>query len=235
MFALEKKLDTKIDYCQEVTQISSVQKAFSIAGRNTSLERVFHCIYKLYKKKFIEWITNLYGQCFDKEVSIELAKEAFQSGVIKFYEIVKERGLEPNAKLETIINAFCKWKFLGLRTQKQREQKRNQPYNENDWLEKENNNTSLMEEAIESDEISWGSVIKLWMTEEEYILHQAIEMLPSDKWKKVIRKRYLYEKTIAEIAVEMKVSEADIYNTLTKARKALEKILITIFNFLKKR
>ena len=224
----DRKLKQK--NCQELIEIKHIQEAYNSPEIDTLLDRILHCIYEFYTEKIKKNVVYECGADMDKYVREDLAEEAFQRGIIVFYEYTKKRGIRPGATIEYIVKVFCQWQFRFLKQKNFRERQRIRFYSEEDLLKKEQSRISIIEETIERDDKSFGDAIKLISSKEEYILYQGIEKLKSKKWKKVMRLRYFFGRETDEIAKEMRVSKDDIYNTIAKAKKALEKILNDQFN-----
>ena len=63
-------------------------------------------------------------------------------------------------------------------------------------------------------------------TEEQRIIHNAISTL-NDNYAEVLTLRYALDFSVHEIAVVTRVAQATVYTRLKRAKKALEKVLIT--------
>lgn len=218
--------------CKEFTEVAFVQKTMESSTNKEHLERIFSCIYKLFCNEFIHLILSKYS--FDpgsRERISEMAKDAFQEGLLKFYDTIKREGLRAEATLKTIVFTFCQWQFRAIKKKEDRKETHVVSINNTYELEDGQDATLTIYEAISDNQAYWDESLRVMLSEEEHMLYSAIRMLPNDKWQKALICKYFDEMKPAEIASMLKVSKGYIENELTHARKSLKKILISKFNF----
>ncbi len=209
--------------CLEITQIPAAQVAIK-SGDDKLKNDLFRCIYKLFYTDFLDWINADYAQPGKGTVE-ELAKDAFQEGLYKFFVYTQSEELKQKASLRTIIFTFCKWQFMALNKQDKNKRSREVAFDEKD-------NTNLgIAEVVNNDAVYWDEVFQILLSEKEHMLYQAIRLLPKDKWHNAIMWRYFDKLETPEIAEKLGVSIGDVYNTLSHAKEALKEILQTKFNF----
>jgi RNA polymerase sigma factor (sigma-70 family) len=219
--------------CNELLQVSLVEKAIVTNEDERLLEQIFNCIYQLFYADFIHFVVSKNSDHgIDRAQVVEMAKDAFQEGLYNFYKKTKVNGLEAKAGLKTIINTFGWWQFMAIKKKDKKKINHVVSYDRLNTTSNEKLSIPAIIDISTCHELSWDESLQEFLSEEELKLYCAIRMLPKKKWQQVIMWRYFYNLKPQEIAVKMGVSKEDVENKLSKARKALKEILVEKLKFL---
>ncbi len=92
--------------CEEITQVPVALTIMQTRG-DKRLEKLFSCIYSLFYKSFLKWILSKYSnKNVPKDKLLEDAKDAFENGLLTFYEKSKKNELNIKGSLKTVIYSF---------------------------------------------------------------------------------------------------------------------------------
>lgn len=199
--------------CQEITQ---AQVALEILKRPGSREfnELFHCIYKLFKGDFINWILRRYSNISFKEKVWEDAKDAFQMGMEKIFEKSMKNEFTIKASLKTTVYSYGLLQLLAKIKQEQSEEKRKRDYLK--WVDLLIENDFIIKEV--------GDLID----DREKALIEALNKCP-EKQRRILTMKFFGKLRSKEIAGELGFSTGNVDNEKTKAYKTLREYLKTKF------
>jgi RNA polymerase sigma factor (sigma-70 family) len=91
--------------CQQITE-APVALQIMQAPEGKGLQQLFHCIYSLFQGSFLDWIQSKYNRSGCKEKLREDAKDAFQNGILAFYDKARKKELTIKGSLKTVVYSF---------------------------------------------------------------------------------------------------------------------------------
>lgn len=216
--------------CEEITKITTARQTLKSKDKRL-IEQLYSCMYCCFKNKFINGIKMndpLPNMIIPKNQVEEIAEEAFQAGVTKFYEhtLSKELEQKANATLYTVIKTFGEYQYMAIKKRRWIELNRVQQFDA--WEGKQpdddeyEGDTKAREISIVGENadsyFNWKH-----LSNDELI--EAISMLRKSKWRQVIVLHYFDDLKFTEIAERLHVSIGDVYNTLSQAKKELREIV----------
>ncbi len=100
--------------CNELREPSRLVEYFRLENE-LLLQRVFRCFFSLFESKFRS-LTLKYCQSrpYTRYREPELATDAFNRGLLSFYQRIKREGFEEKASVETAFLAFALMQLKGL-------------------------------------------------------------------------------------------------------------------------
>lgn len=205
--------------CNRITQLEVVKEAFNDPQKKDLLERIFSCINSMFRRKWIIRLINNFKNLGRQVELEEMAKDAIQEGLTKFFTKTNINGLKNEASLETIVYSYVLMQFMKLRQERLRH-----PTGQIDETFLTIGDIASIEKHV------WDEVFKEFLTERQYKLHLAIRML-DEKWQKILYWLYFDGLTKDEIAIKLKMKPGSVGNILTEARRLLKELLITKFDF----
>ena len=212
--------------CEEITKITTAQQALKSNDKRL-IEQLYSCMYCCFKNKFINGIKMrdpLPNMVIPKNEVEELAEEAFQAGVTKFYEhtLSKELEQKANASLYTVIKTFGEYQYMAIKKRRWIELNRTEQLDVGEGNQSDDEDApDIKRHHISSTAENAGN----WKNLSDDELVEAISMLPKLKWRQVIVLHYFDNMGFTEIAERLQVSKGDVYNTLSHAKKELKEII----------
>jgi len=203
-----KKMD-----CQEITQVPAALEIIK-APESREYQQLFHCIYELFQGSFICWILKKYSNISAKEKLWNDAKDAFQMGIVKIIEKLRNNELAIHGSLKTTIYSFGLLQLLASVKKEKSAEKRKTGYQ------------ILMDLLVENDSIikETGELFD----ERQKALLKALHELP-EKQRQILIMAFYGKLKSKEIAGKLGVSAGNIDNEKTKAYKALRETLKSKF------
>src|SRR5215213_9278690 len=99
--------------CHDITQ-PIVALEIIRSPEDNPRQKLFNCIYTLFYVNFLNWIMNRYSSYKHKGKLLEDAKDAFQNGLMVFYQKSQQKGFIIRASLKTTIFSFALLQLLAL-------------------------------------------------------------------------------------------------------------------------
>ena len=202
--------------CKEITGSQKLVTWFR-EENDLQLNMIFKCFFSLF---FEDFRRLTYKYCLNKfhtkHQEEELAKDAFNDGLMSFYYKLKREGFEEKgALLKTAFFSFCLFKLMGLTK----------------TLERRSVNETSIDTGLPynyRNEINTGNLIDVWddqqlLNMEEDILYKALKELGERGSNLIIWKKIL-KLTNEEIADRMGIKPDTIPNEVYKSFKKLKAI-----------
>ena len=204
--------------CEEITQLP-VALTIMQTAEDRRLEKLFSCIYTKFSSTFLLWILSKYGnRSKSKTELLQDAKDAFQNGLMTFYEKSKKNELVIRGSLKTTVYSFGLLQLLAFY------KKDRNVHGQTDYF-------LDCIDALLDDEISENER-QLFLNERENILMEALKKLP-EKERRILEMKFFKHLRSKEIAEILKVTPGNVDNEATKAYKKLRDIMVTKSGFQK--
>ena len=194
--------------CGEITQPPIALDIMQTPG-DQRLQRLFSCIYSLFQASFLNWILHKYPGRAHREKLWEDAKDAFQNGLMAFYNKSQKKQLTIKGSLKTTIYSFG---LLQLLANFKKEKSIYGITGFSKCLDLFFDNDLLEHERLEL------------LNERESDLLEALRRLP-DKQRQILEMKFFEKLKSKQIAERLDVSVGNVDNDSTKAYKKLRNIL----------
>lgn len=200
--------------CHDITQ-PTVALEIIRSPEDNPRQKLFNCIYTLFYVNFLNWIMNRYRSYKHKGQLLEDAKDAFQNGLMVFYQKSQQKDFIIRTSLKTTIFSFALLQLLALF------KKEKNKYGSNIYLEQFD--LFFEDETLEIEKHAL-------LAEQESELMAALLQLPK-KQRDILILKFFGKLKSKEIAKTLNVSVGNVDNDSTKAYKALRSILKHKFSF----
>lgn len=203
--------------CEQITQVSTAL-AIMQAPPDTRLEKLFHCIYSMFLGSFLKFILNRYSNnTILRERLLENAKDAFQNGILAFYDKGKKNELNIKGSLKTTVYSFGRLQLLAIFKKDKIILGKDQFFESIDlWLDDESKENERQLFLNEREKILMGELRKLPLRQREIIIMKFFKNLSSK-----------------EIATKLGVTPGYVDNISTRVYKEMRKILMVKSNYVK--
>lgn len=91
--------------CRQITQTTIALEIVQSPG-DSRLQQLFNCIYRLFQESFLSWVNKRFAASTLRQTLREDAKDAFQNGLMAFYNKAKGKNLSIHGSLKTTLFSF---------------------------------------------------------------------------------------------------------------------------------
>ena len=194
--------------CGEITKVSVALEIMQTPG-DRRLQQLFSCIYSLFQGSFLTWILHKYKNSRYKDKLWEDAKDAFQNGLMAFYNKSQKKELIIKGSLKTTIYSFGLLQLLAYF------KKERSVYGSVDYAK--------CFDLFFEDELLEHERHEL-LNERESDLMEALAELP-EKQRHILLMKFFEKLKSKQIAEKLNVTPGNIDNDSTKAYKELRNLL----------
>ena len=203
--------------CDEITNSQKLVSYFR-EKNEVHLNRVFKCFFKLFFEDFRRFtLSHCHNKVHAKYNEEELARDAFNDGLMSFYYKLKNEGFEEKgAHVKTAFFSFCIFKLRGLTKTLGRRFIKETII---DPLSQENS-----ADEIKSDELADVMDYELLLSTKEQMLYRALKELGKRGADLIIWKK-IHKLSNEEIAGRMNIKPGTVPNEVYKAFNKLKEIV----------
>lgn len=211
----------------DCTEITNAQKltAFFREDNEMQLNRVFKCFYNLFFEDFRRLaFSYCHHKFYTKHKEEELARDAFNDGLLSFYIKLKNEGfVEKGAQLKTAFFSFCIFKLKGLTKALSRRSVKESVV---DPLVSFNNENIHGNAGLP---VVWEYELLLDMEEE--IFYKALKELGERgsnliKWKKILKLKN--EDIAARMGIHPDTVPNEVYKSFIKLKEIVKRMKATL-------
>ena len=205
--------------CKEITNSQLLVSHFRTESA-VHLNRVFKCFYNLFFEDFKRFT---YKYCLNKLYAKhkegELAKDAFNDGLMDFYFKLKNEGFEERgAEMKTAFFSFCVNKLKGLtktverRTMKETVVDPTAQFNKADKFYTDDLNNKWYEQLLNTQEVIFTSALK-------QLGERGSNLI---MWKKVLKLKN--EEIASRMGIQPDTVPNEVYKSFIKLKEIVERL-----------
>lgn len=192
-------------------QITQAAEALRIVQNplDSRLRQLFSCIYRLFRESFVAWICLRFAGSADKDRLREDARDAFQNGLMAFYNKAQGKNFTLDKSLKTVLYSYG-WLQLMTYFKKQKAGPEHDVYLRGLQFFAE-------DETLEAER-------QQLLNEKEIALLKAINTLPPRR-REILLLKFFEKLRSKEVAARLHLSPGSVDNEVSKGLKELRRIL----------
>lgn len=195
--------------CLQITQAEEVLRIVQ-NPHDGRLQQLFSCIYRLFRESFVAWICGRFAANADKDRLREDAKDAFQNGLMAFYNKAQgNKEFTLGKSLKTVLYSYG-WLQLMAFFKKQKG-----GHYRNAYLQ--GLQVLLEDETLEAER-------RQMLNEKETALLKAVGSLPP-RTREILLLKFVEKLKSKEIGARLNLAPGSVDNEVSKGLKELRRML----------
>lgn len=194
--------------CLQITQAEEALRILQNPHED-KLQHLFSCIYRLYRESFVAWVCGRFAAGTDKDRLREDAKDAFQNGLMAFYNKAQGKNFTLGKSLKTVLYSYG-WLQLMAFFKKQKGGHYRDAYLRGLQV-------FLEDESLEAER-------QQLLNEKETALLKAVGALPP-RTREILLLKFVEKLKAKEIGARLNLAPGSVDNEVSKALKDLRRVL----------